>query len=85
MVSNIAALQTILTYIMALVVVIGGGLMLYGMRLDGIATADLRMVVAGFMGTAIGYVFYREVGAATAREAAHQTAVTAANGSALGH
>ena len=43
------------SYITALIVIVGGGLMLYFT-----ADNDLRLVVAGFIGAAITFVFNRE-------------------------
>jgi hypothetical protein len=55
------------TYIIALVVVLGGGYMLYATR--GEAGADnLQLVVSGFIGAALAFVFGGEIQTRTARQ-----------------
>ena len=50
------------TYGIALIVIVGGGLMLYDIRLDppDSNSQNLALLIAGFIGGAIGYVFNRE-------------------------
>jgi hypothetical protein len=50
--------KLLFTYTIALVVIVGGGLMLYLSRDD--PTATLSLVVAGFIGSAITFVFGQE-------------------------
>ena len=59
------------TYLIALIVIVGGGLMLY-FTTDN----DLRLVVAGFIGAAIAFVFNRE-SATQATRAAQSSAAQA--------
>ena len=55
-------LKLIFTYILTLVVVIGGGIMLYNIRLDPPETgsATLSLAIVGFIGLALGWAFNRE-------------------------
>lgn len=78
---SVATAQTIFTYVIVLVVVIGGGVMLFALRND--PANGLSTLVGGFIGAALTWTFGREIGAATAREAARQTLVT--NGNPNGH
>ena len=73
---NADTLKLWFTYIIALVVIVGGGLMLYFAD-----DTDLRLVVAGFIGAAITFVFNRE-SATQATRAAQSSAsqATAAQG-----
>lgn len=59
------------TYITAQIVIVGGGLMLYFAD-----DTDLRLVVAGFIGAAITFVFNRE-SATQATRAAQSSAAQA--------
>lgn len=52
---NADTIKLLFTYAIALVVIVGGGLMLYFAD-----DTDLRLVVAGFIGAAITFVFNRE-------------------------
>lgn len=69
-------IKLLFTYVIALVVIIGGGAMLYFTQ-DG----DLRLVVAGFMGAAITFVFNRE--SATQATRAAQSSAAAAVGNVI--
>ena len=69
-------IKLLFTYVIALVVIIGGGAMLYFTQ-DG----DLHLVVAGFMGAAITFVFNRE--SATQATRAAQSSAAAASGNTL--
>jgi hypothetical protein len=58
------------TYVIALVVIVGGLYMLYQTRLDP-PEADvqgMRLLLSGFIGMALQYVFNRETATATARQ-----------------
>jgi hypothetical protein len=70
----IDTIRAVATYVIALVVVVGGFLII---RDPNAAIAD-KVVVAGFVGSALTFVFGSEVQTRTARQAATQTA--AANG-----
>jgi hypothetical protein len=61
------------TYVIALVVIVGGGAMLYFTT-----DSDLRLVVAGFIGMALAYVFNRET--ATQATRAAQSSVVVGQG-----
>lgn len=80
--ATVDTLRLLFTYTIALVVVLGGGAILF-LSGDNPATSDTRVVVAGFIGSALTFVFGSEVQTRTARQAATQTlaSVTAANGS----
>lgn len=65
-------IKAVFTYLIALVTIVGGGLFLYATRLE---TADsLQILVGGFMGSALTFVFSSEVQTRTARQAAASTA-----------
>lgn len=66
-------IRAVFTYAIALIVVVGGGSMLYLLRGDVSAT-DLRTVVAGFIGSALTFAFGAEVATRTARQSAASTA-----------
>ena len=70
-------IKLIFTYLIALVVIVGGGLMLYATRLD--VNTDLALVLAGFIGSALTFVFGAESATRATRAAqASATAATAA-------
>ena len=50
------------TYAIALVTILGGGIMLYLIRLDPpeSGSATLSLAIVGFIGLALGFVFNRE-------------------------
>lgn len=60
------------TYGIASIVVLGGGAALVLTR-NEIAAGDLRVIVAGFIGSALTFVFGSEVQARTARQSAAAT------------
>ena len=64
-----------ISYGLACVVVIGGGLMLYASRME--ANSDFALLIAGFIGAAISFVFNRE-SATQATRAAQSSAAQAA-------
>ncbi len=64
-------------YITALVIIIGGGLFLYSTRAEATAH-DLQILIAGFMGAAITFVFNRESATQATRAAQSSTAAGAA-------
>jgi uncharacterized membrane protein YqiK len=75
--SSIDTLRAIFTYLIALVVVIGGGLFLFLTRAEPAAQTQ-AVVIAGFMGSALTFVFGSEVQTRTARQAAASTAAAVA-------
>lgn len=75
-------IRALFTYLIAFTVVIGGGAILYGTHLDTVRT-DLPTVVAGFIGSALTFVFSAEVQTRTARQSAAST--LAAQPSSNGH
>ena len=79
--------KLIFTYGIAAVVIIGGGAMLYGMRLDppDSNSQNLSLLIAGFIGSAITFVFNRESAtqatrAAQSSNAQGQASITTSTG-----
>lgn len=70
-------LKLIFTYVIALIVIIGGGAMLYATRGDP-DSSDLNIAIAGFIGAALTYVFNRET--ATQATRAAQSSIREAQG-----
>lgn len=70
---TIDTVRAIATYAIAGVVVVGGLLFLYGTRNE--PASDLVAIVAGFIGSALTFVFSAEVQTRTARQ--HTSATTA--------
>lgn len=64
-------IKLVFTYGIAAVVIVGGGLMLFAIRLDppDSNSANLSLLVAGFIGGAIGFVFNREAATQATRAA----------------
>lgn len=73
----IDTIRALFTYTLALLVVVGGGLMLYLTRNEA-GAADLRIMIAGFVGSALTFAFGQEIQTRTARQAATATAANAA-------
>lgn len=73
----IDTIRAVFTYITVLCVVIGGFVIIYVTRSDAAAT-DTRLMIAGFIGSALTFTFSTEVQTRTARQSASATA--AANG-----
>lgn len=73
-------IKLLYTYTIAAIVIIGGGLMLYAIRLDPTASnsQNLSLLVAGFIGAAITFVFNRE--SATQATRAAQASAAPSNG-----
>jgi hypothetical protein len=70
-------IKLLFTYTIAAIVIIGGGLMLFLSRLDPPEqSANLQLVIAGFMGAAITFVFNAE-SATRATRAAQSSAAEA--------
>ncbi len=72
------------TYTIAAIVIVGGGLMLYAIRLDPPESnsQNLSLLIAGFIGAAIAFVFNRESATQATRAAQSSSAAGAsqANG-----
>ncbi len=77
MVTPVDTIRALFTYAIATVIVLGGGAMLFVSRGDP-NVADLQVVIAGFIGSTLTFVFGSEVQTRTARQAASQAATTAA-------
>lgn len=69
---GIDTLRAIFTYTLALVVVIGGFGIIFATRQDANAT-DTRLMIAGFIGSALTFAFNTEVQTRTARQSAAAT------------
>jgi membrane associated rhomboid family serine protease len=63
-------IKAIFTYIIATIIIVGGGLMLFYTRLDPPESnsQNLSLVIAGFIGAAVQFVFNRETQTQTARQ-----------------
>jgi hypothetical protein len=64
------------TYSLAAIIIVGGGAMLYTSR--GEANTDFALLISGFIGAAIGFIFNRE-SATQATRAAQSSASQAAS------
>ena len=76
---HIDTIRALFTYVTVLVVVLGGFALIYITRGEPSA-AEVRLLIAGFIGSALTFAFSTEVQTRTARQAAASTAA-AANGS----
>ena len=72
----IDTIRALFTYGIALVVIMGGGIMLFVDREN--PNTSLSIVIAGFIGSALTFTFGQEVQTRTARQAATATAASAA-------
>lgn len=63
------------SYVIALVIIVGGGLFLYATRAEP-DSQSLQLVIAGFIGAAVTFVFNRE-SATQATRAAQSSAASA--------
>jgi len=70
--NTVDTIRALFTYAIALVVVVGGGAIIYFSRNDPSAT-DTVAIVAGFVGSALTFVFSSEVQTRTARQSATAT------------
>lgn len=59
-------IKLVIVYLNATTVIVGGGIMLYISRAESDAT-DFRLVVAGFIGAAIAFLFGQESATRSAR------------------
>jgi hypothetical protein len=79
---QVDTIKALATYVIALVIVIGGFVVLFATRGE-INASDTRVIIAGFMGSAVTFVFSSETQTRTARQAAAATyAATLTNGTA---
>lgn len=69
-------IRLVFTLTIATVVIVGGGLLLYATRLDPPESnpQNLQLLLAGFIGAAIQFVFNRETQTQTARQVEHSVA-----------
>lgn len=74
---SVDTIRALFTYATALVVVLGGGAIIYVSRADPSAS-DVVAIVAGFVGASLSFLFGSEVQTRTARQSATATAVGAA-------
>jgi membrane protein DedA with SNARE-associated domain len=86
--TTVDTIRAIATYLIAFVVVVGGGAIIYASRADPSAT-DTVAIMAGFVGSALTFVFGQEVQTRTARQAAASTlaasaAISTSNGNGNG-
>jgi hypothetical protein len=76
---QVDTIKALATYVIALVIVVGGFLILFATRNEPVT--DTRLIIAGFMGSAVTFVFSSETQTRTARQAAAATyAATISNG-----
>lgn len=59
MASTVDTIRALFTYLIAALIIVGGGVILFLTRTEA-ASADLRVLVAGMMGAAITFVFQQE-------------------------
>jgi hypothetical protein len=80
---QVETIKALVTYVTALLLIIGGLLFLYFSRLDPpeAQTASLIPLIAGFVGAAIQFLFNRETQTQTARQVERSTATGAASSS----
>ena len=71
MTTTVDTIRAVATYLIAFTVVVGGGLILFETRHD--PASDLAVIVAGFIGSALTFVFSSEVQTRTARQ--HDTSM----------
>ena len=68
-------IKLIVTYSMASVIIVGGGIMLYVSRLE--QASDFALVLAGFIGAAVNFLFGQESALRATRAAQHAAAAAA--------
>lgn len=78
---QIDTIKVIYTYTIATIIVLGGGAILYFAPLtqDAQSATNLSLVIAGFIGAALQFVFNRETQTSTARQVERATAAGAAS------
>lgn len=77
---SVDTIRAIFTYLTALIVVLGGGIILYASRADP-STSDTRVAIGTFIGAALTFLFSSEVQTRTARQSAASTLAAQVNGS----
>jgi hypothetical protein len=65
--NTVDTIRAVFTYSTALLIVVGGGLIIYVSRSEP-AAADVVAIVAGFMGAALTFLFSSETQTRTARQ-----------------
>jgi len=70
--NTVDTIRALFTYVIALIVVVGGGSVIFVSRNDPSAT-DTVAIIAGFVGSALTFVFSSEVQTRTARQSATAT------------
>jgi len=68
-INTVDTIRALFTYVIALIVVVGGGAVIFVSRNDPSAT-DTVAIIAGFVGSALTFVFSSEVQTRTARQSA---------------
>jgi hypothetical protein len=76
--ATVETIKALFTYTIAGAVIIGGGILLFVSRGDP-GIEDLRVVVAGFIGSTLTFVFGQEVQTRTARQAESATAAASSS------
>lgn len=73
------SIKLLFTYLIAVITILGGGVMLYAIRLDPPETGSgtLSLAIVGFMGLALGFVFNRETATQATRAAQSSAAQSA--------
>jgi len=77
---QIDTIRALFTYISALVILIGGGALLFATYADPQANS-LLVMVGGFIGAAIQFLFGQEIATRTARQSTAATLAAQVNGS----
>jgi len=77
---GIDTIRALVIYALVLIVVVGGGAMLYAIRLDPATSgsATLSLAIVGMIGSALQFAWGQEVQTRTARQAAASTAASTA-------
>lgn len=73
----IDTLRALFTYTLGMIVVVGGGLMIFVTRNEA-AASEIRLLIAGFIGSVLTFMFGQETQTRTARQAAASTAASTA-------
>jgi hypothetical protein len=76
---GIDTIKVVYTYSIATIVIVAGFAILYFSRLDPPTPNSLGLVMAGFIGAAIQFVFNRETQTSTARQVERATAAGVAS------
>jgi hypothetical protein len=80
---QIDKLKAVFTYLIATIILVGGGIMLYLIRLDPpeSGSATLSLAIVGFMGAAVQFIFSSESATRATRAAQASTAAGASSAS----